>query len=416
MRQGSRALAMLAAGVVLLMAATLAADVVLSNSAISVVGPPTSWTGQVLYSEMTGAYPVAAAIHGYAPVTGYAVFGEAGGGDGVLGTSSTNAGVRGASGSGTGGYFTSSEGYGVYAYTTGTGTWDHGLYASAHQGFGLYVRSTLNQGIRAVAGADGLSGFSQPAGTWGVVGFGRNGGVYGSSKDYYGLYGVSANYRGIYGRTNRTDDNYGVYTPDNFYSANLHTSGAIMQVAENVGAQDLEPGDVVAFRGIRRVDPAEAQSGGPSWTEVLQSPVVQVARASTTDTSGVAGVVFSRYAVPPDGLDDGGAPAESPQREGLERSNETLQQEPLEITPEGPARSGELVLVVVYGPAEVRVEPHGDSIEPGDLLVAGGVEGCATKALTAGDRLGPLPGTVFGKALERIDPERETIYAYVTLQ
>ena len=51
MNNGSRPLVMLAVGVVLLMAAALAADVVLSSSAISVVGPPTSWSGDVLRSE-----------------------------------------------------------------------------------------------------------------------------------------------------------------------------------------------------------------------------------------------------------------------------------------------------------------------------------------------------------------------------
>ena len=415
MRQGSRTLTMLAAGVVLLMAATLAADVVLSDSAIRVVGPPTAWSGQVLYSEMTGAYPVAAAIHGYAPVTGYAVRGESGGGYGVLGTSSSNAGVRGNSGSGVGGHFTSSEGYGVYAYTTGTGVWDHGLYTSAHQGFGLYARSTLNQGIRAVAGADALNGFWQPGGPWGVVGLGRSGGVYGSSKDYYGVYGVSTNYRGVYGRTERTDSNYGLYTPDNFYSANLHTLGAIMQVAENVGAQDLEPGDVVAFRGIRRPEPDGTITGDAAEAEALRAPLVQVARASETDTTSVAGVAFSRYVVPPEEEDDSGRPAVLP-KNGLKSSNAAPQDEPLEITPDGPARTGDLVLVVVHGPAEVRVQPYEGSIEPGDLLVAGGVDGHAAKVLIGPNGPSPRPGTVFGTALERIDPERETIYAYVNLK
>ena len=96
MNNGSRPLVMLAVGVVLLMAAALAADVVLSSSSIRVIGPPTSWSGEVLRSEMTGAYPMAAAIRGYAPVSGYAVYGEAGGGYGVFGSSSSNAGISGA--------------------------------------------------------------------------------------------------------------------------------------------------------------------------------------------------------------------------------------------------------------------------------------------------------------------------------
>jgi hypothetical protein len=96
-------------------------------------------------------------------------------------------------------------------------------------------------------------------------------------------------------------------------------------------------------------------------------------------------------------------------------SSEAPQDEPREITPPGPVEPGDLVLIVVHGPAEVRVEPYQESIQVGDLLVAGGIEGHAAKALVGGDGLSPYPGTVLGTALERIDPKRDTIYAYVNL-
>ena len=84
MNIASRNLVVLAAGVVLLMAATLAADVVLSTSGIRVFGPPPTSTGAVLYAELQGSWPQAAAIEGYAPSTGSAVYGNAAGGVGVL--------------------------------------------------------------------------------------------------------------------------------------------------------------------------------------------------------------------------------------------------------------------------------------------------------------------------------------------
>jgi hypothetical protein len=415
MNNAPRTLVMLAAGVVLLMAATLAADVVLSNSAISVVGPPTSWTGEVLRSEMTGAYPAGAAIRGYATVTGTAVHGSSVGGAGVYGASSSNTGVRGSSTSGDGGHFTSSGGYGVYAYTGGTNHWDHCVYASADGGFGVFASSRTNQGIRAVGGSESATGFPQPGGPWGVVGLGTSGGTWGSSVDNYGVYGTSTNYRGVYGNTNRSDRNYGLHTYDNIYSLNYHLTGASMQVAQNVGSEPLQPGDVVAFRGIRRLPPEDALTEEPEWAKVLQAPVVQIAKARQADGTGLAGVVYSRYVVTPDDLDGEYERIEG-HRAQAEATDEAQQDEPREITPPGPAEPGDLVLIVVHGPAEVRVEPYQELIEPGDQLVAGGIEGHAAKALTRGDGSSPLSGTVFGTALERIDPERDTIYAYVAIQ
>jgi len=415
MNIASRNLVMLAAGVVLLMAATLAADVVLSTSGIRVFGPPPTSTGAVLYAELQGSWPQAAAIEGYAPSTGSAVYGNAAGGVGVRGASSSNAGVLGFSSTGTGGVFLSEQGYGVYSYTTGTRIWDHGLYASANQGYGLFARSTTNQGIRAVADADALTGFPEPSGTWGVAGLGRNGGVWGSSKDWHGVYGNSANYLGVYGHTQRTDGNYGLYTPDNLSSNNYHITGAIMQVAENVGALELEPGDVVAFRGIRRPEPDGALTGDATWADVLEVPVVQVSKASETYGTGVAGVVFSRYVAQPRDLER----TEDVAVRRDVRPDSSSQVEPRdspEITPPGPAEPGDLVLIVVHGPAEVRVQPYETSIEPGDLLVAGGIEGHAAKAVFGPDGQSPRTGNVFGTALERIDPEHETIYSYVTLK
>jgi hypothetical protein len=469
MTQGSRTLAVLAAGVVLLMAATLAADVVLSNNAVRVVGPPTAWTGEVLYSEMTGAYPVAAAIHGYAPVTGYAVYGEAVGGYGVLGTSSTDAGVRGNSGSGIGGHFTSSEGYGVYAYTTGTGTWDYGLYASAHQGFGLYVRSTLNQGIRAVAGADGLSGFSQPSGTWGVVGLGRNGGVYGSSKDSYGVYGISSNSMGVRGSSNGSAGDYGGYFTgsscrglyaggasgyyDAYFAGNVgifveddirtngdiyaagSKAGYVVDLARNDGSIPLQLGDVVVITGA--TDPV-----------LGEIPVPTVRLADEAASTGVMGVVDRMFATPADLKampqelreewlkllsrpmstehpadaivtaeqkavsygPDHGLPGTD-----VESHGRFLSYAEVEFIAEAMGRDagiapGAYLGVVTLGAFKaVQVDASYGSILPGDLLVSAPTPGHAMRAVD------PLPGTIIGKALGSLEGGQGTVPVLITL-
>jgi hypothetical protein len=50
------------------------------------------------------------------------------------------------------------------------------------------------------------------------------------SSSNYGVWGQSSNFRGVTGRTSRTDNNYGLYTPDNLFSLNVNLAGAIMLV------------------------------------------------------------------------------------------------------------------------------------------------------------------------------------------
>jgi len=200
MNRGSRTLVMLAAGVVVLMAATVIADVVLSSNAIRATGNPPGASGVLIYAELQGAGPGEVAIKGYSAATGIAIHGAA-----------TN-----------------------------------------------------------------------------------NAGVVGTSTHSYGLSGTSTNNSAIYGSTSRGDNNYGLVTLDNIYSLNYHLTGAVMQVAQNTGAEALRPGDVVTFRGVRRLQTGDDYADEPLWARSLGAPVVQVAKASVVDGTGVAGVVFSR--------------------------------------------------------------------------------------------------------------------------
>jgi hypothetical protein len=312
---------MLAVGVVLLMAATLVADVVLSSNAMRATGNPPGASGALIYAELQGAGPGDVAIMGY---------------------------------------------------STGTGVAVHGAAT-------------------------------------------KNAGVVGTSTYSYGLSGTSTFNSAIYGSTSRGDNNYGLFTFDNIYSANYHKVGSIMQVAQNTGAETLEPGDVVTFRGIRRLQTGDEYADEPLWARKLGAPVVQVAKASVVDGTGVAGVVFSRYQVMAEPM----AQTASDEKAAASRARPDTEPRAGDwppITPPGPVQPGELMLVVVHGPAEVRVEPYLGSVEPGDLLTTGAISGYAAKALVAGDGSGPATGAVFAKALEAVDPDRETIYVYVTLQ
>jgi hypothetical protein len=188
--------------------------------------------------------------------------------------------------------------------------------------------------------------------------------MYGNSMESYGIYGV----------TGSASNNYGVYTPDNLYSLNYHLKGAIMQVVLNGGDTPLEVGDVVVFSGISQPDSADGE------------PVIEVSKATAANSAAVAGVVFSRY----------------------ENDN----------TVEGAAQPGEYLLVVVQGPARVKVSAGSGSIQPGDLLSSAGDAGYAARAaqVEIQGASTTIPGTILGKALETLDSGTGWIYIFVTLK
>jgi hypothetical protein len=228
-------------------------------------------------------------------------------------------------------------------------------------------------------------------------------GVYGSSTNGVGVYGAgktgvrgesvgAASGTGVYGRTASADNNYGVYTPDNIYSLNYHLAGALMQLVQNGGSEPLEPGDLAVFSGMA----ASLQAGGP--------PVVQVARATTAASTAVAGVVYSRFniaAVTQERDTMGGDPAGEP-----------------EVTLAGPVPSGQYLLLVVQGPAQVKVDATSGALRPGDLLASAPLAAHAGRApeIAVAGVSSAVPGTVLGKALERWEGGQGRIYVFVTLQ
>lgn len=338
-----------------------------------------------------------------APATGMALHAEAAGGIGFHGDSENNYGIWGSSNNSWGGYFTSSGGYGIRVNTDGSAHYDHGAYITSAGGYGLYAQSSNNQAVRGEAGD--ITGFAQPLGPVGVVGigtsrgvFGSSGdgsGIYGSSNNNYGMWGQSTAYRGVTGRTNRGDNNYGLYTPDNLYSLNVNLAGAIMQVMQNNGREPLAVGDVVVFSGVN------------TNVTAVDGPVVQVSKANTVNSTAVAGVVFSRFNI--DAVDPALEPSPDAVLEDWEAPDVTLA---------GEAVTGEYVLVVVQGPALVNIDTVNSHIQPGDLLSTAAQNGLAGKAemVTLNGVETAVPGTVFGKALEATDGSQTMIYVYVTLQ
>lgn len=164
---------------------------------------------------------------------------------------------------------------------------------------------------------------------------------------------------------------------------------------QNNGTGSLSPGDVVVFSGIN------------TSVSAVDGPIVQVSKTNLANSTAVAGVVFSRFNI------DAINPA-------LETADGTTLADwaEVEVTPAGDAASGDYVLVVVQGPAQVNINALSNNIQPGDLLSTSSNAGLASKAetMSLNGVQTTVPGTVFGKALEPMDSSKEMIYIYVTLQ
>jgi hypothetical protein len=397
--------------------------------------------GAVIYGSSAGAW-LLKVQNSADPATGAAVWGEAATSMAVYGRSLNGIGVYGytndgyaVSGSdigteqarGYGGYFSSVNGVGVYgsssAQRTANNTHAPGVYGRSTNGVGVYGVGDNASGVRgesaAGSGVYGRTNSGDPyltAGVWGYGGgstgigirgyrdglgagvmgttYGASGGsgTIGDSESFVGVWAESGSDYGLHAQTGAASNNYGVYTPDNIWSLNYHLSGAIMHLAQNGGSEPLEPGDVVAFSGVA----APLEEGGP--------PVIQVTRATPANSAAVAGVAYRRFNIKT--VTDERSPFGSDS------------EEPRQVTLEGPVPPGEYLLVVIQGPALVRASKSGGAIRPGDLLSASGLDGYAAKApeVTVEGVQVPIPGTVFGKALQPLDADRDLIYVFVTLQ
>lgn len=339
-----------------------------------------------------------------APATGTAGFFRGFGGLGVRAISGQRPAVSARSFNSWGGHFVSDDGYGIRVDTSGTDHWDHAGFFTAQSGYAILAESANNMAIRGHAGD--LTGVAQPLGPVGVVGLGANRGVYGASNsgigvfatsvNNYGLWGTSTDFRGVTGRTSRSDNNYGLYTPDNLFAANASITGSTSQVVQNAGAVPLAPGDVAVFVGL-------GEPFGPNETRH-----VQVARADTVPGSAVAGVVQARYNTNMLLLDEPDPDALA-SLEPDELSLRDLEPAELWATRTEPAPPGEFLLMVTHGPAEVKASTvAAGSIRASDLLVA--ERGTARVARGADEG---SPGRSIGTALTPLAAGEATIWAFV---
>lgn len=322
---------------------------------------------------------------------------------GLVSTTVGNFAVHGQSVDSWGGHFTSTNGYGIVVSTTGTDHWDHGAFIEAQGGYAVYATSANNMAIRSEAGD--TTGLWEPVGKVGVVGIGQSRGVYGSGGSSYGVYATSLNWYGVYGRTSRSDNNYGLYSPDNLFSLNINSTGSSSHVVQNAGSVPLEPGDLAVFVGL-------GEPFGPGGTRI-----VQVARADTAPSAAVAGVVGSRYNWRLLLLEDPDPEALA----ALEEAEPALRRKSSEpegfwVTQAAPAEPRDFLLLVTHGPAEVKASAVlAGAIHPGDLLASEPGAALAVRAAgpEEGDDREGAPPRIVGTALTPLAAGDDGVWVFV---
>ncbi|MFZ1947412.1 MAG: hypothetical protein WAW06_07675, partial [bacterium] len=159
-------------------------------------------------------------------------------------------------------------------------------------------------------------------------------------------------------------------------------SGYVVDVAQHDGNTMLEAGDVVVVSG-----------SGPAV--VGEIPLVKVRRAEVAETRGVIGVVDQRY-------ESTSRPAAS--KDGTDVKVDTK-------IDDSAVLPGDYLTVVTLGSFKaIKVDASYGAIGPGDLLVASLNPGYAMRSES------PKPGTIVGKALDRLESGTGTIPVVVTLQ
>jgi hypothetical protein len=303
-------------------------------------------------------------------------------------------------------YGVSDKSYGVYGLTSGTGSAAVYGKSTVPDSYGLYAETT-NTGSPAVYGKStqnvGVSG----TGVTGVLGNGTTFGVFGKSIDGSGVFGTSTNFVGVYGQsysnenpavnglnqvngygvqgysnngigvygqTGRTDNNYGIYTPDNVYI------GGKIDIVGTV--------DPIIVEGFK-ADPTVTYEAGDVVCLADPGAVVPCVKANDTNVVGVVGPSVELKDSEITVVIMGYRSAKPREAEGVTRQ-------------------------VV----RVKADAQYGSIRTGDLLTTSPTRGQAMKAqpVVIGDVVFHRPGTILGKAMGSLESGTGTIEVFVTLQ
>jgi hypothetical protein len=338
-----------------------------SNEATGVFGYASAGSGETsgVYGQTNSSSNDAKGVHGYAPASSGQVYGVYGETDsstnytaGVYGTASassgTTYGVSGAS------YSTSGRG------VTGV------AYASSGVTYGVWGLSHSNSGSASGVWGETTASSGSTIGVRGQNASSEGAGVSGYSS------AASGSRLGVVGTV--WMDGYGLYTTDDLYVGGSCTGCTMVFIALNASQETLQVGDVVAVGGV-----------GPSLRG-HSTPVLEVHRATAGDVA-VLGVVQGRgefYAA---------------------RGDQPLDDSDIVQSAAGDVASGDYLLVVTSGLAQVRVAPSLSGLAPGQTLTIG--DGTNLTTLSAA---GARPGLAFARAMEAQPDENGLIWALIGAQ
>jgi len=269
-------------------------------------------------------------------------------------------------------------------YNGTTGDWslyNAGIRLKVPSTGGLRIGPSLNYSlvISNTTGSDGIR----------ILDTGDDGIQIGSNPDIpnYGVYipspGVST--YGLWSNTSNALGEWALYTVDKIRAGNFSAS-AYSLVVQVDGDDALSPGDLAAVTGV----------AGPIPGSVVPMPLVRLADATTYN--GVIGVVESRmvWEVAP----------------GKEAEGEMSMH-----SADGPAQPGEYVSLIVYGIAQVKIDPT-IQVLAGERLTASNLAGMA-RPLMKQDVNGMVVvegAPVIGIALSAPVAGQDTIPVFVTLR
>jgi hypothetical protein len=269
-------------------------------------------------------------------------------------------------------------------YDGATGEWS--LYSAGRRLVvpstgGLRIGPSLNYSlvISNTTGSDGIR----------ILDTGDDAIQIGSNPDIpnYGVYipspGVST--YGLWPNTSNASGEWALYTVDNIQAGNV-LANAYSLVVRVTGVNSLSPGDLAAVSDVTEPIPGST----------VPMPLVRLADA--TAYNGVIGVVKSRMVWE-------AAPGKEAEGEMSMHSAD------------GPAQPGEYVSLIVYGVAQVKVDPT-MQISPGERLTASNLAGMARPLMKQNiNGMVVVEGApVIGIALSAPVGDQDTIPVFVTLR
>ena len=184
-----------------------------------------------------------------------------------------------------------------------------------------------------VAGAEGNGLFVGRADLTGVyVNSAGDDGVFVNSAGWYGVFVNSAGWDGVWANTTQASHEWGLYTPDKIYGSNVTMRSQSTHV-RYVGNEMLEAGDLVCIAGGYKED-------------ILDDgfPIINVTKANSRNSSAIIGVVEYKVYI----------------REEIEEHEGETHTEKSFRFAEGSASYGDYLSVVVFGPADVKMDSRAD--------------------------------------------------------